>query len=133
MAGNTGSLRPFLAIAVTVVTLPGVAAAAQEPSDTVIAGDSLLVVVGSRARIQDPVLLPVPVDIYGSEELSRLGDIDLGEALGRMAPSFNSTRLTVGDGAAFHVATLRGMNPDQVLVNGKRRHGIAFAKVFSMP
>ena len=107
---------------------------AQEPPDTVLAGDSLLVVVGSRARIQDPVLLPVPVDIYGSEELSRLGDIDLGEALGRVAPSFNSTRLTVGDGAAFHVATLRGMNPDQVLVliNGKRRHGIAFAKVLTM-
>ena len=110
---------------------PGVA---QEPPDTVLAGDPLLVVVGSRARIQDPVLLPVPVDIYGSEELSRLGDIDLGEALARVAPSFNSTRLTVGDGAAFHVATLRGMNPDQVLVliNGKRRHGIAFAKVLSM-
>ena len=107
---------------------------AQEPPDPVLAGDSLLVVVGSRAQIQDPVLLPVPVDIYGSEELSRLGDIDLGEALGRVAPSFNSTRLTVGDGAAFHVATLRGMNPDQVLVliNGKRRHGIAFAKVLSM-
>jgi iron complex outermembrane receptor protein len=107
---------------------------AQEPPDTLLAGDSLLVVVGSRARIQDPVQLPVPVDIYGSEELSRLGDIDLGEALARIAPSFNSTRLTVGDGAAFHVATLRGMNPDQVLVliNGKRRHGIAFAKVLSM-
>ncbi len=107
---------------------------AQEPPDTVLAGDSLLVVVGSRAQIQDPVLLPVPVDIYGSEELSRLGDIDLGEALAKVAPSFNSTRLTVGDGAAFHVATLRGMNPDQVLVliNGKRRHGIAFAKVLSM-
>ena len=87
-----------------------------------------MVVVGSQAQILDPVLLPVPVDIYGSEELSRLGDIDLGEALARVAPSFNSTRLTVGDGAAYHVATLRGMNPDQVLVliNGKRRHGIAF-------
>ena len=57
---------------------------AQEPPDTLLAGDSLLVVVGSRARIQDPVQLPVPVDIYGSEELSRLGDIDLGEALARM-------------------------------------------------
>ena len=108
--------------------------AGQEPPDTVVAVDSLLVVVGSRAQIRDPVLLPVPVDIYGSEELSRLGDIDLGEALGRIAPSFNSTRLTVGDGAAFHVATLRGMNPDQVLVliNGKRRHGIAFARVLTM-
>ncbi len=123
MAGAT-CLQAFSA-------LPGVT---QEPPDTVVAGDSLLVVVGSRAQVQDPVLLPVPVDIYGSEELSRLGDIDLGEALGRVAPSFNSTRLTVGDGAAFHVATLRGMNPDQVLVlvNGKRRHGIAFAKVLSM-
>ncbi len=110
------------------------AGSAQELPDSAIAVDSLLVVVGSRARIQDPVLLPVPVDVYGSEELSRLGEIDLGEALGRMAPSFNSTRLTVGDGAAFHVATLRGMNPDQVLVlvNGKRRHGIAFAKLISM-
>ena len=109
-------------------------ALAQEPPDTVFAGDSLLVVVGSRAQVENPVLLPVPVDIYGSEELSRLGDIDLSEALGRVAPSFNSTRLTVGDGAAFHVATLRGMNPDQVLVlvNGNRRHGIAFAKVLTM-
>ena len=107
---------------------------AQQLPDTIVSSDTLLVVVGSRAEVRDPVLLPVPVDVYGSEELSRLGDIDLGEALGRVAPSFNSTRLTVGDGAAFHVATLRGMNPDQVLVlvNGKRRHGIAFAKLLSM-
>ena len=122
---------------VVVFSLPALSASpgvGQEPPDTVLAADSLLVVVGSRAQIRDPVLLPVPVDIYGSEELSRLGDIDLGEALGRIAPSFNSTRFTVGDGAAFHVATLRGMNPDQVLVliNGKRRHGIAFAKVLTM-
>lgn len=125
------------AATVVICSLPALMASpgmGQEPPDTVVAGDSLLVVVGSRARIQDPVLLPVPVDIYGSEELSRLGDIDLGEALARVAPSFNSTRFTAGDGAAFHVATLRGMNPDQVLVlvNGRRRHGIAFAKLLSM-
>ncbi len=131
------SLRTCLpltaALAACTLAWAAAPAIAQESPDTVVA-DTLLVVVGSRAGIQDPVLLPVPVDIYGREELSRLGDIDLREALARVAPSFNSTRLTVGDGAAFHVATLRGMNPDQVLVlvNGKRRHGIAFAKVLSM-
>lgn len=125
---------PVPALAGCLLALAPLGGVAQEPPEPVLAGDSLLVVVGSRAQIRDPVLLPVPVDIYGSEELSRLGDIDLGEALARVAPSFNSTRLTVGDGAAFHVATLRGMNPDQVLVlvNGKRRHGIAFAKLLSM-
>ncbi len=108
-------------------------ALAQEPSDTVFAVAELEVVVGSRAGVADPATLPVPVDIYGAEEIARLGEVDLAEVLGRIAPSFNSTRLSAGDGAALHVATLRGMNGDQVLVlvNGKRRHGIAFAKLLA--
>ena len=107
---------------------------AQEPPDTgTYELDEILVVVGSRAEIEDPASLSVPVDIYGAEELARLGEIDLGRALGRIAPSFNSTRYAVGDGGALHVATLRGMNADQVLVlvNGKRRHGVAFAKILA--
>ena len=109
------------------------AAAAQEPPDTVFEVEELEVVVGSRAGVADPATLPVPVDIYGAEEIARLGEVDLGEVLGRIAPSFNSTRLSAGDGAALHVATLRGLNGDQVLVlvNGKRRHGIAFAKLLA--
>ena len=106
---------------------------AQEPPDTVFEVEALEVVVGSRAGVADPATLPVPVDIYGAEEIARLGEVDLAEVLGRIAPSFNSTRLSAGDGAALHVATLRGMNGDQVLVlvNGKRRHGVAFAKVLA--
>ena len=46
-----------------------------------------------RAGIVDPASLPVPVDVYGAEEIARLGEVDLGEVLGRIAPSFNSTRL----------------------------------------
>lgn len=108
-------------------------ASAQEPSDTIIELDALEVVVGSRAGVADPAALPVPVDIYDAEAIARLGEVDLAEVLGSIAPSFNSTRLSAGDGAAFHVATLRGMNGDQVLVlvNGKRRHGVAFAKVLA--
>ncbi len=106
---------------------------AQEEGDSVFALGELVVVVGSRAGTENPAELSVPVDVYGSEELARLGEIDLAEVLGSIAPSFNSQRLNVGDGAALHVATLRGMNPDQVLVlvNGKRRHSAAFPKVIA--
>ena len=125
----------------TSLIVPGVlavlvsagSASAQEPPDTVVVIPEPDVVVGSRAGVADPATLPVPVDIYGAEEIARMGEIDLAEVLGRIAPSFNSTRLSAGDGAALHVATLRGMNGDQVLVlvNGKRRHGVAFAKVLA--
>ncbi|MDE2879094.1 TonB-dependent receptor [Candidatus Palauibacter soopunensis] len=122
-----------LAPAVLAILASAGSASAQEPPDTVVVIPELDVVVGSRAGVADPATLPVPVDIYGAEEIARMGEIDLAEVLGRIAPSFNSTRLSAGDGAALHVATLRGMNGDQVLVlvNGKRRHGVAFAKVLA--
>ena len=124
-------LRSALLVPV-ILAWPTVPALAQDPPDTVDLG-GIEVVVGSRAGITDPLTLPVPVDIYGAEEIARLGEVDLAEVLGRIAPSFNSARLSAGDGAAFHVATLRGMNGDQVLVlvNGKRRHPVAFAKLLA--
>ena len=67
-------------------------ASAQEPSDTVIELEALEVVVGSRAGVADPAALPVPVDIYDAEAIARLGEVDLAEVLGSIAPSFNSTR-----------------------------------------
>ncbi|MDE2985943.1 MAG: TonB-dependent receptor [Gemmatimonadota bacterium] len=124
----TRSILPIFLLVVAAA----VPAMAQDPPDTVDLGE-VEVVVGSRAGITDPLTLPVPVDIYGAEEIARLGEVDLGEVLGRIAPSFNSARLSAGDGAALHVATLRGMNGDQVLVliNGRRRHPAAFAKVLA--
>lgn len=121
------------AIALAATTALAAPAAAQEPPDTIYGLDEIEVVVGSRAGTRNPAELAVPVDIYGAEELARLGEVDLAEALGRIAPSFNSTRFQGGDGAALHVATLRGMSADQVLVlvNGKRRHGVAFPKVIA--
>ncbi len=122
----------FTALLLTTlfVVTPG---SAQIPPDTVVGVEGIVVVVGSRAGIADPTSLPVPVDVYGAEEIARLGEVDLGEVLGRIAPSFNSARLSAGDGAALHVATLRGMSGDQVLVlvNGKRRHSVAFTKVLA--
>ena len=123
----------FFAPAVLATLASTVSLSAQEPPDTVVVVQELEVVVGSRAGVEDPAALSVPVDIYSAEEIARLGEVDLAEVLGSIAPSFNSTRLSAGDGAALHVATLRGMNGDQVLVlvNGKRRHGVAFAKLLA--
>ena len=118
---SNGLQRP-IPLAWLLLGIMAMPASAQEVPDTVIELEEVEVVVGSRAGVADPATLPVPVDIYGAEEIARLGEVDLGEVLGRIAPSFNSTRFSAGDGAALHVATLRGMNPDQVLVlvNGKR-------------
>ena len=112
----------------------GPASSQVQPDTAFTVLEGIEVVVGSRAGVTDPATLPVPVDIYGAEEIARLGEVDLAEVLGRIVPSFNSTRFSAGDGAAIPAATLRGMSPDQVLVlvNGKRRHGVAFAKLLAV-
>ena len=91
-----------------------------------------VVVIGSRARVEGKAdELPVPVEVQHGMDLTRTGEIDLGAALTKLAPSFNYTRLSVGDGALLNAATLRGLAPDQtlVLVNGKRRHSMAWLRV----
>ena len=56
-----------------------------------------VVVVGSRARIESRVVeLPVAVDLFQGFDLDRTGEIDLGAALTKLAPSFNYMRLSVG-------------------------------------
>ena len=91
-----------------------------------------VVVIGSRARIESQANeLPVAVDILQGLDLERTGEIDLNVSLSKLAPSFNYSRTSVGDGALFNPATLRGLSPDQtlVLVNGKRRHNMAWLRV----
>ena len=73
----------------------------------------------------------MPVDVQHGLDLEHTGEIDLGAALTKLAPSFNYTRLSVGDGSLLNAATLRGLAPDQtlVLINGKRRHNMAWIRV----
>ena len=91
-----------------------------------------IVVIGSRARIESRAdQLPVPVDLYPETDFERVGEVDLGAALSKLAPSFNYSRTSVGDGGSLNPATLRGLSPDQtlVLVNGKRRHSMAWLRI----
>ena len=120
--------------AVCVLVLFAVPVSGQDTETTQEIGRSIeeVVVVGSRARLESEAdELPVPVDVQHGFDLTRTGEIDLGAALTKLAPSFNYTRLSVGDGSLLNAATLRGLAPDQtlVLINGKRRHNMAWVRV----
>ena len=94
--------------------------------------EEFMVDIGSRARSQIPLDdLPVPVDLYTDIDIQSAGEADLAAALTKLSPSFNYSRNSIGDGGLLHPATLRGLSPDQtlVLVNGKRRHSMAWLRV----
>lgn len=88
--------------------------------------------VGSRAQPKSLLETSVPVDIISPQEISNSAQIELGQILHYLAPSFHSTHQTISDGTD-HIdpATLRGLGPDQVLVliNGKRRHSSSLLNV----
>jgi iron complex outermembrane recepter protein len=90
-------------------------------------------VVGSRSTTaRTNIQSPVPVDVISTKELKGFSQVDVGQILNYVAPSFNSNRQTVADGTD-HIdpASLRGLGPDQVLVlvNGKRRHTSALVNI----
>jgi iron complex outermembrane receptor protein len=91
-----------------------------------------VVVVGSRAPARTNTQSAVAVDVITPKDLKGFSQVDVGQILTFVAPSFNSNRQTVADGTD-HVdpASLRGLGPDQVLVlvNGKRRHTSALVNI----
>lgn len=111
-------------------TPPPEAAASAEPLPEF--GESIS--VASRSAERSRTDTPVPVDVLPIEQLAdESGQLDLGQLLQFVAPSFNSNRQSGSDGSD-HVdaATLRGLGPDQVLVlvNGKRRHTSSLVYIF---
>ena len=122
----------LLALVVPATLAVSTVAEDPEPARADLRSIEEVVVIGSRARIESRAdELPVPVDLHDRMDVERTGEMDLGAALTKLAPSFNYTRLSVGDGALLNAATLRGLAPDQtlVLVNGKRRHSMAWLRV----
>ena len=91
------------------------------------------VVVGSRfAKPRTDVDRPVAIDVIGAKELQTSGQVDLGQAIHFIAPSFNAVKFGINETAPFvDPASLRGLGPDQVLVlvNNKRRHKVSFLSI----
>jgi iron complex outermembrane receptor protein len=91
-----------------------------------------LAVVGTRAAERTSTDAPVPVDVLTAAEIRQTGRTETAQIIQALAPSFNFPRATVSDGTDHtRPATLRGLQPDQVLVlvNGKRRHTSALINV----
>jgi len=81
--------------------------------------------VGSRNGERDLLVSDVPIDVVTAEQIRQSGFTELSKILQRFIPGFNFPRPSITDGTDHaRPFTLRGMNPDQVLVliNGKRLH-----------
>lgn len=84
-----------------------------------------VVVVGTRRHDRTALDTPVPIDVFGLEDLESVPSPELLDTLNTLAPSFTVQRWPLGDGASFiRPPTMRGLDSDKtlVLVNGKRRH-----------
>ena len=81
--------------------------------------------VGSRLGARDALEAEVPIDVITEAQLRASGTTELARALAKLIPGFNFPRPSIADGTDHAPPfTLRGLNPDQVLVlvNGKRQH-----------
>ncbi|MCX7897622.1 MAG: TonB-dependent receptor [Rhodocyclaceae bacterium] len=81
--------------------------------------------IGSRGGDRDALSAEVPIDVITAAQLQSTGQSELMRALAVLVPGFNFPRPSITDGTDHAPPfTLRGLNPDQVLVlvNGKRLH-----------
>ncbi len=91
-----------------------------------------VVTTGTRRTDRTVLDAPAPIDVFTSEEVKSTGRTETAAILQSLAPSVNFPRPSVTDGTDHErPATLRGLDPDHVLVliNGKRRHTSALVNV----
>ena len=107
------------------------AAGAASAEDASAVGE--VIVTGTRVSGLHAVDSPAPIQILGAAALARTGSPGLIQALALAVPSFNAQAIG-GDMANETLsARLRGLSPNHVLVlvNGKRRHGVANLAILS--
>ncbi len=123
LATSIVALAPALAA-------PAVQAASSSP------GLEEVVVTGTRKEGQAPTETLSPIDVIGSETLTRMATFNLTDGLTQIAPSINTQRFPIADGTAFiRPVTLRNLSPDHtlVLVDGTRRHRSALVNLQLAP
>lgn len=100
--------------------------------DADIIGTQEVVVLGTRTQDRTVINSAVPIDIITEKDIEQFGFSLTTDLLKALVPSYNAPQTSITDGSD-HVrpATLRGLNPDQVLVlvNGKRRYQSALVNV----
>jgi iron complex outermembrane receptor protein len=84
-----------------------------------------VVVTGLRGRPRTATDSAVAIDTFDVETIEQVSFQDTQDVLQTLIPSYNVSRVPIGDGLTFiRPATLRGLPTHHtlVLVNGKRRH-----------
>lgn len=107
------------------------ASAAPGPDDK-FDGDAIIV-TGTRSVATKAADSAAPIQVLGADDLQRVGQPNLNQALTQLVPSFTAQSQGT-DMASFSLsARLRGVSPNQtlVLVNGKRRHGNSIVQVIN--
>jgi len=88
-----------------------------------------LTILGSRGKPRTDLDSPVPVDAIQATELRKTGQAEIAQSIHYTVPSFSAQKFGINDLAPLiDPAQLRGLGSDQtlLLVNGKRRHKVAF-------
>ncbi len=121
------AIRFALASAATTTLMTSTAFAEEETAETKKAAEKIekIAVVGSRAAPRSVGDSPVPIDIIGSDEMSKAAGSDMLELLKGAVPSLNVHANPISDAATLvRPANLRGLPADStlILLNGKRRH-----------
>ncbi|MCB1669564.1 MAG: TonB-dependent receptor [Gammaproteobacteria bacterium] len=91
-----------------------------------------VVVTGSRGRPRTVVESPVPVDVFGENDIEAVSYSDTNNILQTLVPSYNVDRAPISDGGTMiRTPTLRSLPTDKtlVLVNSKRRHRAALVSI----
>lgn len=122
------SASPFiLAQAMAQEVKPAVEAASVTAPDVVQEDIQKVVIVstGSRGTQRTMVDTPVPVDILGTRELTKTGQVTLDKSMQFRVPSFNTVQTPVNDATSLlDPYEIRNMGPSRVLIliNGKRKN-----------
>jgi iron complex outermembrane receptor protein len=106
------------------------ATASATESESATDNTATVVVTGTRVANRTALDTASPVDIISAESLKNAGTTEINQALSVALPSLNFPRPGLADGTdTIRPATLRGMAPDQTLVNSKRRHASSLVNV----
>lgn len=91
-----------------------------------------IIVTGARGAPRSVTDSPVPIDVFGADDIEAVSFTDTNDVLRTLVPSYSLSRQPISDGASFvRPATLRGLPTDKtlVLVNSKRRHRAALVSI----
>ncbi|MFT3965242.1 MAG: TonB-dependent receptor [Sphingobium sp.] len=121
--------RLFATVGALALSSASVSAQQLAPQASILPDDAAddgaaIIVTGVRGQARTVTDSPAPIDVIGGDKFDHTGSAELGDALGRLLPSFNFGANQAGVNSISRPVSNRGLGPAYtlVLVNSKRRH-----------